>query len=300
MAGEFYKEVVMIDYARSKELFSAVYPDKNIQQYVENYIKSSEAKIEKALKQCKKGHWNKHLRRTPIFKLALVYAYLPAVNEKYRQGGISDEIFFDTMSDIAIWIDDCKKNLGEIGLDELNWIMNHMKMDIFKIGRLQYQKTRYPMKKPYIKGNIKIMPNDKIWNVHIPRGEKLTADLCKQSFKDAQDFIRAHFPDYPDDKFMCISWFLYSKNEEFMDKDSNILSFASLFDIVYESENPEQAYRWVYNVNIKSKVLIKNKRKSGRYGDCENLPRHTRLQRDCIDYILEGGSLGDGVGVRIE
>lgn len=299
MAGEFAKEAVMIDYARSKELFSMIYPDENAQRYVENYIKLGEAKIKKALKQCEKGHWNKYLKKTPIFKLALVYLYLPTLRDKYSQSGISDEIFFDTMGDIAIWIDDCKKNLGEIGLDELNWIMNHMKMEIFKIGRLQYQKTRYPLKKPYVKGNEKIMPNDKIWNVHIPRGEKLAADLCKQSFQDAQDFIRTHFSNYPDNKFMCISWFLYSKNKEFMDKYSNILAFSSLFDVVDENENPEQAYRWIFDVKVKSKALLKNKRKNGRYSDADALEKRTRLQRDCISYILKGGSLGDGVGLRI-
>ena len=47
-----------------------------------------------------------------------------------------DEIFYDTMSDIKIWINDHKARTGEDGVFELHWLIHHMNMSIFKIGRL--------------------------------------------------------------------------------------------------------------------------------------------------------------------
>ncbi|MBR5190565.1 MAG: DUF5596 domain-containing protein, partial [Clostridia bacterium] len=114
----------MIDYSRSKDLFLKIYPDENLQKKVEDYIKSNEKKITRYLKFCYKIRWEIHLKKDDFTKLCLVYAFLPEVKSRYEKKGISDEIFFDTMNDIKIWINDCRDNLHSVGLNELNWIMH--------------------------------------------------------------------------------------------------------------------------------------------------------------------------------
>ena len=96
------------------------------------------------------------------------------------------------MNDIKIWINDCRDNLHSVGLNELNWIMHHMNMNIFKIGRLQYQKMFYYMPNSYKKNGNEIKFGDKIWNVHICRGEKLNFEACEKSFIMAQEFIKKY------------------------------------------------------------------------------------------------------------
>ena len=289
----------MIDYNRSKDLFLKIYPDENLQKQVEDYIKKHEKKILRYLKFCYKNRWEVHLKKDDFTKLCLVYAFLPEVKDRYKKKGISDEIFFDTMSDIKIWIDDCRDNLHSTGLNELNWIMHHMNMNIFKIGRLQYQKMFYYMPNAYKKDNFEIKFGDKIWNVHICRGEKLTIDACEKSFQMAQEFIREYFPEYPDNKFMCHSWLLYPTNKDFMPEGSNILRFPELWDVVSHREDPASAYRWLFSVRYKNKIMLKNKKKKGNYGCTEKLPQNTTMQKKAVEYILNGGTLGDGFGVKI-
>ncbi len=289
----------MIDYACSKDLFLKIYPDENLQEKIENYIKKHEKKITRYLKFCHKNRWEVHLKKDDFTKLCLVYAFLPEVKDRYEKMKISDEIFFDTMNDVKIWIDDCRQNLQREGLNELNWIMHHMNMNIFKIGRLQYQKMFYFMPNSYKKNGEEIKFGDKIWNVHICRGEKLNFETCEKSFYMAQEFIRKYFPEYPDNKFMCNSWLLYPTNKEFMPENSNILKFPLLWDVISSREDPASAYRWLFSVRYKNKILLKNKKKTGSYGCTEKLPQNTLMQKNGVEYILNGGTLGDGFGVKI-
>ena len=56
-----------------------------------------------------------------LTRLAVVLAMLPDTHEKYRQLGIEDTVFADTMSDIGIWCANC----GGGGLHNVHWIKNH-------------------------------------------------------------------------------------------------------------------------------------------------------------------------------
>lgn len=289
----------MIDYLRSKELFLKIYPQQALQKSLEEHIKKHEKKILRYLKFCYKNRWEPHLKKDDFTKLCLVYAFLPEVKSRYEKAGISDDIFFDTMDDIRIWIDDCRDNLNSIGLNELNWIMWHMKMSIFKIGRLQYQKMICYNKSAYTQNGDTIKFGDKIWNVHIPRGERLTPEACEKSFEMAKEFISTYFPQYPNNKFMCHSWLLYPDNKKFMPESSNILKFPELWQVVSHRENPEQAYRWLFSARYSNKKLMKNKKKHGNYGFINKLPQDTQMQKNAVKYIENGGSLGDALGLKI-
>ncbi len=289
----------MISYLYSKEIFLRIYPNNDIQAVTERYIRENEKSIIKALKRCHSGNWQRFLNKDPMFKLALIYSYLPYIKSKYDKSGISEDIFFDTMSDIKIWIDDYIQKSGKIGLKELNWIIHHMNMNLFKVGRLQYQKSVFPYKKQYINNGIEIKYKDKVWSVHIPRGEKLNARLCEESFDRFEKFAERFVPEYPKDKFVCNSWFLYPENKSFMSKSSNIITFAKMFDLIESKEYPSITYRFIFNADINNKKLTEHKKRFGNYGFIENLPNETSLQKSCINYILNGGSLGDGFGVKI-
>lgn len=290
----------MINYKTSKYLFLKIYPDEKLQKLLEDYIKRNEKGIERQLKSCYKNRWKPHLKKDPFVKLSLVYAFLPEVKARYDKKGISEDIFFDTMSDIEIWINDCRDNLHKVGLDELNWIQHHMNFDIFKIGRLQFQKTICYIPKKYEKNGETINFGDKILNVHIPRGEKLNIEECERAFTEAKKFFAKYFPEFPNNKFMCISWLLYPENEKYMTPDSNIMKFPKIFDkVIWKLEEPAGAYRWLFSVQYKNGDMLKNKRKTGSYGFTENLPQNSSLQKRAIEYIKNGGSLGEGFGVKI-
>ena len=290
----------MINYPRCREIFLNIYPSENLANKVEEYIKANRKKIGFYLYFCEKNHWEFTLKLDPMMKLSLVYASLPRVYDGYQEKGISDEIFYDTMSDIKIWIDDHKARTNEDGLYELNWIMFHMNMNIFKIGRLQYQKFIWYFKTPYNNHGVKIKRGDKFINMHIPRGAKLDYDECVKSLDMAKEFFQEYFPEFPNDKYACHSWLLYSGNKNFMSENSNVLKFASLYEIIEESEDPESAYLWIYGKKYKNPELIKTRKQTGNYGHLDGLPQNSSLQKNTIDFIKNGGIFGEALGVIIK
>ena len=82
--------------------------------------------------------------------------------------------------------------------------------------------------------------------------------------------------------FICESWLLYEDNWRFMKSGCNILQFQSLFDIVMSSTDDRQAIERIFG----KRRLIK-----------KNYPENTSLQKSAKKFMLDGGKLGEGLGV---
>lgn len=180
------------------------------------------------------------------------------------------------MADIGIW---CKNNHNE-GLKEYNWIKNHLGFELFKIGRLQFQlfKCNNPTL-DYKKLPIKY--RSKAVYIHIPQGEKLDYNACLESINSAKIFLKEYFPKYKFEYFFCESWLLYEKNKEFMDENSNILKFQTLFNIAYSVKEDKQAIERIFG-------------KKERDVNCYK--QETSLQKSAKKYVQNGGKLGIGIG----
>lgn len=291
--------IYMMELARSKEIFLKIYSNEDLANKIESYIYKHKTTVKFFLILCEKNRWEPLLKQNPMMKLSLVYAFLPTVWDRYKEKNIPEEMFWDTMSDIKIWIENYKTETNEDGLYELHWIMHHMNLSIFKIGRLQFQKLFYFFKTPYNKNGNELKFGDKILNVHIPRGAKLDFYECEKSFQMAKEFFKEFYPDFPNNKFMCHSWLLYRGNKNFMSENSNILKFQTLFDFVEEKEAPHPTYRWLFDVKIENAELMKNKKEFGSYGFTGSLKKDTELRRNAIEYIKNGGEFGEGLGVKI-
>lgn len=290
----------MIDFNRSREIFLKIYPSERLANKIEYYIGRHESKVKFFLLFCDKNRWEVTLKQRPMLKLSLIYAFLPTVWDRYKEKNIPEEIFWDTMTDIRIWIDDHRARTDEDGVYELHWLMHHMNLNIFKVGRLQYQKMVWYFKTPYNKNGVEIKFGDKFLNMHIPRGAKLDYDECVKSLDMAKDFFATYFPEFPNNKYACHSWLLYPGNKNFMPEGSNILKFASLYDIIQENEDPESAYLWLYGQKFKNAELIKNRKETGNYGHIDELPQNSSLQKSTIDFIKNGGIFGEALGVIIK
>lgn len=287
----------MLDLDRSRDLLMKIYGDKKLCDILDSYILKHKMKIRFCLEFCRKDRWELFLKSDPMLKLSLVYAFLPETKDRYFEKGISDKIFFDTMDDIRIWIDDHRTRTGEYGLYELNWIMDHMRLAIFKLGRLQYQKFKYFFGPSYKKNGVSIKFGENVFSMHIPRGEKLNIEACKKSIEEARVFFKKYYPEYPTNIFVCHSWLLFSGNRNYMREDSNIIKFSEMYDIVKEIEAPSQAYLWIFGKKIGNKELFAHKKLYGNYGHTEDLPHEAKLHKDAIEYIKSGGKLGEGMGV---
>lgn len=213
-----------------------------------------------------------------LTKLAVCLVYAnSATREHYKSLGIPEEVFYDTMKDISIW---CENN-GNKGLKNIGWIKHHLKGELFKLGRLQFQ--IYPCKNRTL--DYKMLPfeyGEKLIYVHIPQGEKLFYPDCIMSIKGAKNFFRDFFPDYDYSYFFCESWLLFEDNWMFMRANSNILQFQSIFSIAYNVAEDNQAIERIFGKRHMIKSLY---------------PQKTSLQKSALDFIKHGGKMGVGIGV---
>ncbi len=154
--------------------------------------------------------------------------------EEYVKKGISREILYDTLSDLAIWTEIWSRKKGELYLGELIWLSLHLKARLFKLGRLQFCLGKSEFDIPH----HNISKGDNVIEVHIPsNGEPLTYDACVKSFSKARAFFADYFPDFDYKCFTCHSWLLDSSLKEILKSDSNILKFQTMFKLIKEEKS---------------------------------------------------------------
>lgn len=251
--------------------------DKNLKCKIIDLAEKDKVKILSLSEKCARGNFSCLAHKNDLLRLAVIIETAEVTAEKYKAAGIPLKIFDDTLDDIRIW---CENNDNK-GLKNYNWIKNHINAELFKIGRLQFQFFKCSIK--FLNySNLPFSYNDNMIYVHIPQGEKLDYYECKKSLNQAVKFFSEYFPDYEYRYFFCESWLLYDKNIMYMDKESNIIKFSSLFDIIYSLPCDFQAIERIYG----KRKFNKNKYQ----GD-------TSLRKRAKEFMLNGGKLGTGIGI---
>lgn len=291
----------MEDFARKNiQLFNAIYGDDEVGKAVASEMQKNYAKLRAASRKLLSGKWISLSRKQPIFILAAVALSLVEARENFAKIGASDQIFFDTMSDIRVWGEDYRQhNAGKVGLTEINWISLHISGQIFKIGRLQYQLSRYFFEGVTRTHGKTIKFGEPLFNLHIPRGERLDMDSVTRSLQEATRILPQLFPAVRTDVMMCYSWLLCSKNAAFVAADGNIAKFAAMFEVVGETAGAAEHFRWIFDMNNSNKVYNKNKRRTGCYWDMQGYTPKTRLQEAAKQYVMSGGEFSDGKGLLV-
>lgn len=228
-------------------------------------------------------------KKGALICLAAALAIAERTYAQYKKMGIPDEIFYDTMRDIALWTENAKREKKVCGLLEIAWIRHALFMNLFKIGRLQYQfyKTDY-LRSGLSPEHIKAAPfpdHTAVLNIHIPQGEKLKLTACRESVARAREFFGKFYPEYAYRGFVCDSWLLDPRNSAFMKPGSNILQFSDLFSgIVPVRFNNREIMRRLWSAETADLSAV------------ANLPEQTDLQKRTKQYLLSGGKTGNGFG----
>jgi hypothetical protein len=216
--------------------------------------------------------------------LALTFAQMCSETtlDIYKSGvkklDLTEEIFYETMTDMTIWAKVCLRDNGAWGLKEFDWVSLQLKADLYRLGRMQYHFIKFDGDQ-YIKGDRIVNKGDTVVNIHIPEGHEFTLDIRKDSYKRAYELMK-------NDVFVCNSWLLYPAHREFLPKESNILSFMDDFEIIDNHESDDLGNMW----------RVFNRRAS--YIPSE-LPRNSGLQRAYADWIEKTGKNGSGYGIFI-
>lgn len=163
------------------------------------------------------------------------------VKNKYEKNGIPESILIDTLGDVALWCETWSQVKGELYLGELGWLTRHLKMKLFKLGRLQFCMGK--AEKEITEFDVKA--GDDVLEVHIPAGDKLDIDECKKSFSQAKEFFAEFFPDFKYTVFTCHSWLLDPTLKKHLSENSNIIKFGDMWTRI-ENDDSNALIRYIF------------------------------------------------------
>ena len=164
------------------------------------------------------------------------------------------------------------------------WFRGFFQLERFALGRLQFEFIRFG--RDYEKDGVKLTPDSRVLNVHIPRsGERLSPESTADAYAKAAEFYSKRLGGAPV-AFVCDSWLLFPKNKEIMKPGSNLLAFISDFDV----------YEWGYYDNYNDTWRLFD---TPYTPDLEKLPADTSLRREYIKMMANGEKTGYGKGVYL-
>lgn len=215
-----------------------------------------------------------------IYTINLVLVLICAKNVKalYDKNGFSEEIFFDSMSDISCKLTECKKMHNVWGIFSLDWYKGIFSLRTFKLGRLEYEIKPFPYDsyKDYVK------KGDIVYSCHIPSAGPLTPASVIDSLKKAYKFfnIKDNLIVY------CHSWLIYPPHYELFPNGSNLRAFYDLYDIIDEEHPTNNDNLWrIFYKPADTPV--------------DELPANTTLQRNFKEYLKKGNFIGIGIGMLV-
>lgn len=230
-------------------------------------------------------------RLMPLSRLAVLVWKLTKIRQNYLKLGVSEEIYRDTIGDIALRQRLYYTKNGKIGLSKGDciWFRHLVYGKIFKLGVLQFQ----PFEMVYLDEVLEeesgfrysdglrslLLAGSPVVNVHIQKGADLEAQKVADSFALARTFFRKVFPDKAFEAFVCYSWLLYPGLREILPARSRILAFADFFEILGVSKNRDQAVERIFGKRFRAKA---------------EYPQNTSLQRAALKRM---DSLGYAIGL---
>ncbi len=197
------------------------------------------------------------------------------MKEIYAERGYPDEIFRDSVRDLAIWTKVCMRDDKIVGNSHFGWCSHQLRCNMFRIGRMQFHLIKYAGEE-YSVGNYSVKPGDTVVNMHIPEGDSLTWEKRIDSYRRAYKFFEGKY-----NTFTCSSYLFYKGHYDILPKNSNILAFMGDFHLYNFTEELDEHNLW----------RIFDKRESY---DPKTLPRDTGLRRAYAEHIEKNGPLFGG------
>ena len=114
--------------------------------------------------------------------------------EKYREKGIPEDIFTDTMKDIKYKTAECIKVKGIFGTFVADWYDGFFKLGRIALGRLQYD-IGLKLEKKIDTCGYTISTEDFVLGCHIPSSGPLKHELCFDSYLLAYDYFKDRIKD---------------------------------------------------------------------------------------------------------
>jgi hypothetical protein len=125
---------------------------------------------------------------------------------------------------------------------------------------------------------------DTVLDLHIPRGEKMTLEVCRESLQRAFSFFPEFWPDRPFKGVCCHTWFFTPQLQQILPPESNLVRFQREFYLFPHPGSKDFLWSYVFGA---------------RYTDPSTAPRDTSLRQAVLDWLSDGNELFDLPGVML-
>lgn len=208
--------------------------------------------------------------------------------EKYKEKGISKEVFINSLCDCRYKVKECYTVCGEWGAVPIDWFNGFFKMWRFSYGRLTYDSDALFDGGNYKIGDYTVLNGDFVLGCHIPSDSPLYEDAVIDSLKRAYNVHKDSLRDGIL-RVRTATWLIYPPYQGAVIKEgSNINKFYNMFHIydVYEcgEDNPFPHGWRIFGTKIY---------------DVDKYKTDTSLRRNFISYIKNGGTHGVGRGLLL-
>jgi hypothetical protein len=163
------------------------------------------------------------------------------MHKEYEKHNIDENLFNEMIAPIKSRIESTYLEKGNFLLGDVEWYRLHLAGRLFRIGRLWFDLKELNCDIPA----KSVKRGDNVVGIHVPGGKPLIYEDCVDSIRRAKEFISLHFPDFSYRYMTCISWLLSDKNADLLGEGSNVLKFATLFEIVSEHKS-DNIIRFVF------------------------------------------------------
>lgn len=189
--------------------------------------------------------------------LILICLLVP-LKKIYEAKQIDETTYYETLSDLRLRIGIYHEKHSDLGLtqDDGHWLIRIFYLGIFKLGSLQFErlnldfsKLNYPIDKKD-EQEIDRVNGKGVLSVHIMKGVDFSPEKIDNSFALAKEFFEKHFSGHDFMTFYCASWMLYPQNRYLLSEGSNILDFASRFQLIGESNIPDHGIIFIFDGDI--------------------------------------------------
>lgn len=204
--------------------------------------------------------------------------------EEYKRLGISDDIFYMTMSDFAITARQNTDNGGVYGITqypERPWLRLHLSNKLYRLGRLQFELTKSDCDIEI--ENKQLKKGDLCLNVHIARYEPLTEAECEKSYAFAKEFFKTYY-NMNFCFFICHSWLLHPWLQDVLPENSSIIRFQRKYKIIKAEIDTDDVISYVFGV---------------KHNDINDYPENSSLQRNLKKYLTQNIPVGTATGIRL-
>ncbi|MGD0592553.1 MAG: acyltransferase domain-containing protein [Acidimicrobiales bacterium] len=222
------------------------------------------------------------------FMAHVFLATMPRTMAWHRSRGISEDISWASMADLARHMAVHRQMYSATGVDAPWWLTMCLRAEMFDLGRLQFNWLHlgvgdesppwYPAEEAERRG-VGFRYGDACVGVHIPESGPMTPAACDDSFERAKGFFAEFFPlrDQRRRLATCWSWLLDDQLADWLSAESNIMRFQRRFELVPGSvEDDEEMLRFVFRVPEPLACL-------------DSLPQRTALERAAVAHLRAGG-----------